>query len=122
MIAGSVDVVATWRAGRRVASLRLADADALNQRLTAAAAWDAPGGLSYVVGDSAGALRVVANDRVVATLSWDGAPVCAVARAPFDDADLVVAGLSTGTIAMWELRGTNAVSYTHLTLPTTPYV
>ena len=38
---GSVDVVATWRAGRRVASLRLADADALNQRLTAAAAWDA---------------------------------------------------------------------------------
>ena len=27
------------------------------------------------------------------------------ARAPFDDADLVVAGLSTGTIAMWELRG-----------------
>ena len=61
VIAGSVDVVATWRAGRRVASLRLADADALNQRLTAAAAWDADGALSYVVGDSAGALRVVAK-------------------------------------------------------------
>ena len=108
VIAGSVDVVATWRAGRRVASLRLADADALNQRLTAAAAWDADGALSYVVGDSAGALRVVSQNRVVATLNWDGAPVCAAARAPFDDADLVVAGLSTGTIAMWELRGTNA--------------
>ena len=105
VIAGSVDVVATWRAGRRVASLRLADADALNQRLTAAAAWDADGALSYVVGDSAGALRVVSQNRVVATLNWDGAPVCAAARAPFDDADLVVAGLSTGTIAMWELRG-----------------
>ena len=57
VIAGSVDVVATWRAGRRVASLRLADADALNQRLTAAAAWDNNGALSYVVGDSAGAAR-----------------------------------------------------------------
>ena len=108
VIAGSVDVVATWRAGRRVASLRLADADALNQRLTAAAAGDADGALSYVVGDSAGALRVVSQNRVVATLAWDGSPVCAAARAPFDDADLVIAGLSTGTIAMWELRGTNA--------------
>ena len=117
VIAGSVDVVATWRAGRRVASLRLADADALNQRLTAAAAWDADGALSYVVGDSAGALRVVTNDRVVATLNWDGAPVCAAARAPFDDADLVVAGLSTGTIAMWELRGTG----TSLALAVAPH-
>ncbi|CAH0367213.1 unnamed protein product [Pelagomonas calceolata] len=117
VIAGSVDVVATWRAGRRVASLRLADADALNQRLTAAAAWDADGGLSYVVGDSAGALRVVKSDRVVATLAWDGAPVCAAAHAPLGDADLVIAGLSTGTIAMWELRGTG----TSLALAVAPH-
>ena len=61
--------------------------------------------MSYIVGDSAGTLRVVKSDRVVATLNWDGAPVCAAARAPFDDADLVIAGLSTGTMAMWELRG-----------------
>ena len=97
--------------------MRLADADALNQRLTAPAAWDADGALSYVVGDSAGALRVVSNERVVATLAWDGAPVCAVARAPFDDADLVVAGLSTGTIAMWALRGTG----TSLALAVAPH-
>lgn len=105
VVAGSVDVVATWRAGRRLGTLRLVDADAMNQRLTAACAWGAD---AYVVGDSAGALRVVRDDRVVAALAWDGAPVCAAARAPLGDADLVAAGLSTGVIAMWELRGTAA--------------